>query len=382
MRNIILIVKPTHKCNLNCPYCYDKINRINELHGDYMSLKTVEKIAEIFKDNAKQWIWHGGEPLLMGTGFYYKANDIILSKSKDIEMSVQTNGTLINPDYIELFKKYNLRPGLAFDGIKNELTRKHTANFLKTIKLLETYDMPRGAIMLLTPENIDGIIDEHEYFNRLNIPVQMNIIYEAIGNENAKTIGVKQLTNAICNFFDYWMEDNKDSQICTIYLNRLLGGKKSFCGDIDCVGKWFGIHPNGDLMPCGNDWQEDMTFGNIHDYNSTAEIMEHPNFVRFKKETRELIQSCKDNGCPFFYACHGGCYAHAYNKFGHCRKPSPEDCEATKIILTHIYNRIKNIDIYTRGHNYNPYFIGVLRDTGFRPLDLAKAYEKFEIREE
>jgi len=372
MRDITLIVKPTHACNLNCPYCYDKINRIENRHAGAMTMDTVKQIMLIFKSTVREWTWHGGEPLLMPLDFYYAANDTI-NMQPDINISMQTNGTLITQDVVDMLKKYKIHPGFSFDGIKNEFTRKSTGKIITAKLLLDKNGMGGGPIMLLTPENIDNIIEEYEYFKRLRLNVQMNTVYAAIGNDGATPIDPAKYAAGICKFFDYWMNDTylpQESVLCETYLSRILNGGRSFCSDQDCVGKWFGIHPDGTLMPCGNDWQEDMTFGNIHDYNSVEEIMEHPNFIRFKAETRELLDSCKE--CPFFYACHGGCYAVAYNNYGHCKKPSAGDCSATKIIFTHIFNRIKDVDIYTDGYKYNPHFSRVLYKLGHRGLPLIR----------
>lgn len=369
MTQLTLIVKPTHACNLHCPYCYDKVNR-NDPH--VMTLETVQKLLDVCGDATYTWTWHGGEPLLMPLDFFYTANDLISQKPR-IRIAMQTNGTLITESIIEMFKKYGIRPGLSFDGIRNEFTRKSTGKLMKNKNLMDKHGVDSGAIMLLLPENIDNLIEEYEYFKRLQIGVQMNVVYKAIDNAGAVPIPVDGLIEGVCEFFDYWiMDTNKPAQsrLFETYLNRLLNRGDSFCADQDCVGKWFGVHPDGTLMPCGNDWQEDMTFGNIHDYSSVEEIMEHPNFVRFKSETRELLEACKD--CPFFYACHGGCYAIAYNNNGNCKKPDKETCLATQNIFSHIFNRIKDINIYTDGYKYNPYFSKTLYAAGYRSLPLIK----------
>jgi uncharacterized protein len=128
MRNKILIIKPTHKCNLNCPYCYDEHNRECVYTDGMMSMKTVEKISEVFKDDVANWIWHGGEPLMMPLDFYYKANKKINSMidNEKFHIDIQTNGTLINQDTIDMFKEFDIQPGLSFDGLNNENTRKNT----------------------------------------------------------------------------------------------------------------------------------------------------------------------------------------------------------------------------------------------------------------
>ena len=45
--------------------------------------------------------------------------------------------------------------------------------------LMDKHGVDSGAIMLLLPENIDNLIEEYEYFKRLQIGVQMNVVYKA-----------------------------------------------------------------------------------------------------------------------------------------------------------------------------------------------------------
>jgi len=124
----------TNVCNLNCPYCYDKINRT---WSEDMSLDTVEQTIKLFNGRVREWIWHGGEPLLMGADWLRQASNIVRQYDPDVRIEIQTNGTLINEDIIEFFKEFNIRPGLSFDGILNEYTRKDLGKLLFVWRLLE-----------------------------------------------------------------------------------------------------------------------------------------------------------------------------------------------------------------------------------------------------
>ena len=65
-----------------------------------------------------QFNWHGGEPLLLGIDFYRKA--MLLQQKyadgKRIENTLQTNGTLINEAWCELFVANNFLLGISLDG--------------------------------------------------------------------------------------------------------------------------------------------------------------------------------------------------------------------------------------------------------------------------
>ena len=69
-RNLSLIVKVVSSCNLACRYCDADI-----YSNRRMSLDTVSQIIAKALDYADrvEFIWHGGELLLMGIQFYEKS---------------------------------------------------------------------------------------------------------------------------------------------------------------------------------------------------------------------------------------------------------------------------------------------------------------------
>ena len=100
----------TNSCNLNCTYCYDKNNHSNVKKENQIFL---EKIPNIISNINKIWgkqnqkneiIFHGGEPLIIDATSY----DIFINEIKknypNTKFSMQTNGTLIDLEKIELIK--------------------------------------------------------------------------------------------------------------------------------------------------------------------------------------------------------------------------------------------------------------------------------------
>jgi uncharacterized protein len=65
--------------------------------------------------------WHGGEPLILGLDFYRKAIEFEkkYADGKVILNTLQTNGTLLNRDWTEFFRKNNFLLGISIDGPEN-----------------------------------------------------------------------------------------------------------------------------------------------------------------------------------------------------------------------------------------------------------------------
>jgi uncharacterized protein len=356
-QNITLLVKPTHACNLNCPYCYERANRgaIREL----MKIEDVKQITKVFGDSVHKWIWHGGEPLLMGSDFYGEAHQVIKRNIPQAELAMQTNGTLIDEKIIEMFVRDKVRPGMSFDGINNNLTRKSTEALMRSFNLLEQAKIQFGVIMLVFSENVDSLAAEYEFFKRLGIKVKWNLVFSVATNPDAVIVDNERMVKGICDFFDYWIEDDYkpvNSEFCSDFVLRLLGDeRRRVCCNINCVGRWFAIHADGKIFPCGRDWPDEYCFGNIYDFKSVDEIYESDKFIKFKERADNLYNKCK--GCDFFEICKCGCYADAATQNPNLTEIYEPICFVTRKVFVHIYNRIRNLDMTKK---YNPYFLKLL----------------------
>lgn len=82
-------------------------------------LERVGNAAKNLSDRAEM-VWHGGEPLVLGVEYYAQCLDDIELCSQDrgfkLPTGIQTNAVLIDKNWINLFKKYNVQIGVSIDG--------------------------------------------------------------------------------------------------------------------------------------------------------------------------------------------------------------------------------------------------------------------------
>lgn len=109
-----LLIKPTLACNLSCAYCYqNRLLRKKDYDLDWI-LKTIEELVKTGQYTGDLGVLHGGEPLTL------PKEDIEAIFKKIVELglrpSIQTNGTLIDDDIIDLFKRYRVSVGVSIDG--------------------------------------------------------------------------------------------------------------------------------------------------------------------------------------------------------------------------------------------------------------------------
>jgi len=126
------MVKPTGAvCNLNCTYCY-YLHKEQLLRGD----SKFRISDEILEAHIRQYIeaqrgdevvfsWQGGEPTLLGVGFFEKV--IALEKKYqrpglNIENDLQTNGTLLNDDWYSFLRHDKFLVGLSIEGLRRRPT--------------------------------------------------------------------------------------------------------------------------------------------------------------------------------------------------------------------------------------------------------------------
>lgn len=99
-------------CNLSCPYCYEhpmrEAGNFNEKPYD------LEKMIQGLEREGGQFSLFGGEPLL--TDMETLEGLWKYGFEKWGRNGIQTNGTLITDQHIELFKKYKVHVGISLDG--------------------------------------------------------------------------------------------------------------------------------------------------------------------------------------------------------------------------------------------------------------------------
>ncbi|GAA0535432.1 hypothetical protein GCM10010172_15810 [Paractinoplanes ferrugineus] len=130
------IVKVHSRCNLSCDYCY-VYHHVDQSWRDrpmVMSARTIAALAERIGEHTAAHqprkiflVLHGGEPLLAG---HSVIDDVISSVraqvpgSTEIDVLLQTNGTLIDDDFIEVFRRHQVDVGVSLDG-GSEATNRH-----------------------------------------------------------------------------------------------------------------------------------------------------------------------------------------------------------------------------------------------------------------
>ncbi|MEY9860994.1 uncharacterized protein ABH935_006632 [Catenulispora sp. GAS73] len=122
------LVKIASRCNLACDYCYVYEHADHSWREASMFMSPViarqagrrmAAHAETYGIDRLRVTLHGGEPLLTGLARFQAIVEAIragIGSSASVDFTVQTNGTLLDERWLDLFDDLGVRVGVSLDG--------------------------------------------------------------------------------------------------------------------------------------------------------------------------------------------------------------------------------------------------------------------------
>lgn len=338
MKKIEVILKVTEKCNLRCKYCY---NGEREYSDGTLSLERFEKLLRVLLSgyNLIHIIWHGGEPMTAGIDYFRKAMDverrICIESGVVIENSIQTNGTLINSEWISFFKEHDFRVGISFDGVNNEKYRQQTNTVLKNIKSLKSAGLKFGCNAVVA-DNDYSLWDNYLFFKEMGTGFDFSPMFSEGGAKNMGEVQSRTFADKMCELFDKWVYDKDGVSVRTfaLYLNLASGGNFRICSCASCHMKYISITADGTLYNCARESVREYPFCNIDDVETVSQIFNSEGAKRLISGSVERRKKCMDT-CEYFSLCAGGCANNAIVEGGLENIPT-EYCHMFKTLYSHI----------------------------------------------
>lgn len=127
LQNLNIVFKISERCNLKCDYCYFFFagDETWKKHPPLVSREVIQDLgafaaraAHDQKLDVIQFVFHGGEPLLMSKPRFSEMCEILRSFEDGFRFnfSLQTNGVLLDEGWIEIFNRYGISVGISLDG--------------------------------------------------------------------------------------------------------------------------------------------------------------------------------------------------------------------------------------------------------------------------
>ena len=342
-------------CNLDCNYCYylDKA----EIYGGRepkMTLEILENcVREYIAANDVQEVtfnWHGGEPLVMGLDFYKRAVELQQRYCGDkvIRNTIQTNGTLITPEFAAFFKENDFLVGISIDGPKDihDKYRKDKGGFptfdkvVSAIGMLYRYGVEYNTMTTVNRASEGRGAEVYDFLKRLGtrfmqfMPVVEHVVYprSASGKPDKKarpyivdpgtegasiaqwSVNSLAFGKFMCDIFDNWVCNDVGTYFVNLFdctLANWCGELPGTCSYAETCGGNSVIEHNGDLYSCDHFVYPKYRVGNVME-TPLRELMVSARQSKFGIDKRNGLP-VKCIRCRFYSACHGECPKHRFN---------------------------------------------------------------------
>lgn len=320
--HITPIVKVVDYCNFTCEFCRYSQNKAKNIMGFDTYVSIVEKACNyntFHNCNHLSIIYHGGEPLLWGINNFKKAmmfQEEIKNKYPDFifHNNIQTNGFLLNQEWIDFLKKNDFNIGISIDGPDEINFHKNAIGnqrVLDNIHKLNS-DKCRFGILSVITNSHKGCADKYYEFLVENNIHSVGLCYCIYNEIDGRAVNNDILTDFLLRLFELYYFGNYNLRIrefeytmklCMgIDTNSCTNSLRSKCGN------YYSILPNGDIKFCDPYSLDEKGIGNIFT-DSFFDIKKSPLLHSIKQKAITTTQKTCDI-CSIKDICGGGCYRH------------------------------------------------------------------------
>lgn len=365
-----VVYKVAERCNINCTYCY-YFNMGEETAFDRPSIASVdvtEALARWIAQGCEELripcakiAFHGGEPTLIGVRRFGEACRRlreIIEPVATVLLSIQTNGTLLDDQWIAAFAEHGVAVGVSIDGPQAvndrfRLDRHGRSSFSRTedaIRRLVEAHGPRNPLPSTVSVMHSGN-DYREVYRYLRALGVRNMTF-LLPDRNADDVefissgAAKQYGSCLSDLFHEWFsEDNTDVHIR--FVDQLLN---HFRPDV-APGQAFGrprkenqvVIARSDGTVAIDDtfipalgWYTGTPVCSTGD-TSLREFLAEPVFLEVEETFNTLPGGCA--GCRWQHVCRGGDLENRFSKRNGFDNPSVY-CDAYKVMYQYVCDEL------------------------------------------
>lgn len=342
---VYVMAKPAGaRCNLNCTYCYYIEKSALAPHGgagEEMSDELLELYIRQYIEMQPagvpvQFTWHGGEPLLRPRTFYEKALTLQqrYASGHSIENCIQTNGTLLTPDWADFLRDSHFLVGISLDGPQplhdnfrcTRSGRPTWAQVMQGIRLLNEHRVEWNAMAVVTRETAQRARAFYSFFRDIGCrylqftPVVERLLDHADGRHLASprdgfesmlapwSVRPAEWGDFLCTVFDMWSSRDVGEIFVQIFESTLAGWAgvmPGLCALAPTCGHAAVIEACGDVYSCDHFVFPEFRLGNIREV-PLRDMLRSERQVQFGLEkVRGLTSTCRS--CRWLHLCHGEC---------------------------------------------------------------------------
>lgn len=368
---VYMMAKPAGSlCNLACRYCYytEKSKLYPNNPCQVMSDSLLERFTKQYIEMQTQpyvlFNWHGGEALMRPISFYRRALELQrkYAGGRQIDNTLQTNGTLITPEWAKFLKENHFLVGVSIDGPqefhdayrRSRQGRPSFVQVMKGIECLNRYGVEWNALAVVNRLNADHPLEFYRFFKEIGCrfiqftPVVERLCRHSDGRWLAAPLDADTAELADCSvtpgqwgdflvtLFDEWVRCDVGEYFVQLFDSILacwVGQTPGLCSLCKTCGHAGALEFNGDVYACDHFVFPEYRLGNMEE-TPLPELMRSDLQARFgASKHNSLTPECRE--CEWLFACHGDCprTRFAFDAGGH--PGHPYLCKGYKRFLEH-----------------------------------------------
>lgn len=365
-----VIIKLTARCNLKCDYCYvfEHADRSFLHKPAVMPWAIFKTLIDELRSSAQAYGWkqlrltlHGGEPLLAGKAYIDEALSYARAQLGFLDrlgFVLQTNGALLDPEWIALCVKHDVCVGVSLDGppSANDLHRvdhrgrsTHAATE-RGVQLCRAAQQQQGlnfgGVLAVIDPQISGK-DVFAYFvDELSVTEMDFLLPDATHDDCGDYHLYPPLSYAqyLIEVFDAWWK-RRNPTLYVRFLNSimdaLLGGETATHTIGGGASHLLVVETDGSLEPLDvlriiqdGYTRQDMFIGRT----PLAEFFQSPLIQHLREAGNTRPIPCQR--CRYQSACGGGYLPNRYSRHGGFHHPSLY-CPDLKAIIEHVWQHVQ-----------------------------------------
>lgn len=223
--SVEIVMKISKYCNLRCSYCYE-LSELNQKRR--MSLTLIENIFRNVRDSLDDetpvdFIWHGGEPLLVPLEYYFAIDDLQrkVFGARSVTNALQTNLTVLTSKHVEFLRSRRFFSTISvscdvYGSHRVDLAgRDSTSVVLRNFERLRSEGIEVGAIAVLTRGTLPFVREIFRFFDQLQTHCRFLPFYrhDNEGQSADHAISFDEYLNAMLEIFDAWLRSKSAPQV-------------------------------------------------------------------------------------------------------------------------------------------------------------------------
>jgi uncharacterized protein len=364
-----LVLQSTPFCNLDCSYCYLPQRSSKERMSRDTLARTFERVFEspyLFEELTI--LWHAGEPLVPGIAYYEEAFALLRAMRPDglkIRHHFQTNGVLLDKDWVDFFRSDDIRVGLSIDGPQHlhdraRKTRRGEGTFeqaMRGLRVLRDEDFPFHVITVLSEQSLLDPRILFDFYVANGIEKIGFNIEEIEGHHRSSSLegeAMEARMRAFLREFQMLCENNTARIEVREFAGALAGilspDAVRYGNPLAEPLRMVSIGVNGEigtfspeLLGYGSERHGPFSFGNVRTH-SFDDVLADSRFQSVNAEIERGLRKCRDS-CGYYEICLGGCPANKWFENGSFESTDTLFCKLAKkavidVVLEQIENRL------------------------------------------